>query len=59
MLQDVLGAMPEDEARFHLKRCVDSGLWLPNAKEAEDGKKGGEDESPESVYAAVGDEAEK
>lgn len=27
--------MPEEEARYHLKRCVDSGLWIPNAKDAE------------------------
>ena len=21
--------MPEDEAKYHMKRCVDSGLWVP------------------------------
>lgn len=35
LLQKVLGSMPEEEARYHLKRCVDSGLWIPNAKDAE------------------------
>ena len=35
MLQDVLTAMPEDEAKYHLKRCIDSGLWVPDAKKAE------------------------
>ena len=35
MLQKVLTAMPKDEAENHLKRCIDSGLWVPNAKEAE------------------------
>ncbi|XP_028409108.1 hsp90 co-chaperone Cdc37-like isoform X2 [Dendronephthya gigantea] len=34
MLQKVLGELPEEEARYHLKRCVDSGLWIPNAKDA-------------------------
>lgn len=24
--------MPEDEAKYHIKRCVDSGLWVPEAK---------------------------
>lgn len=24
--------MPEEEARYHMKRCIDSGLWLPDAK---------------------------
>lgn len=23
--------MPEDVAKYHIKRCVDSGLWVPNA----------------------------
>lgn len=35
MLQDALTTMPEDEAKYHLKRCIDSGLWVPDAKKAE------------------------
>lgn len=27
--------MPEDEAKYHLKRCIDSGLWIPDARKAE------------------------
>jgi len=38
-LQDVLGAMPADEAKMWLKKCVDSGLWCPGG--------GGEDEGEE------------
>lgn len=34
MLQDVLTTMPEEEARYHLKRCIDSGLWVPDANAA-------------------------
>mmetsp|Transcript_7612 Transcript_7612/g.10515 ORF Transcript_7612/g.10515 Transcript_7612/m.10515 type:complete len:245 (-) Transcript_7612:64-798(-) len=30
-LREVIEAMDEDEARYHLKRCEDSGLWVPNA----------------------------
>lgn len=29
MLQKAIGELPEAEARYHLKRCVDSGLWMP------------------------------
>ena len=29
MLQQVIGTLPEEEARYHMKRCVDSGLWVP------------------------------
>jgi cell division cycle protein 37 len=30
--------MPEEEAKYHMKRCVDSGLWVPEAgaKETEE-----------------------
>ncbi|XP_075530699.1 cell division cycle protein 37 isoform X1 [Dermacentor variabilis] len=35
MLKDVIASMPEEEARYHMKRCVDSGLWVPDAKAAE------------------------
>lgn len=34
MLQDALTTMPEEEARYHLKRCIDSGLWVPDANAA-------------------------
>ncbi|XP_055641730.1 hsp90 co-chaperone Cdc37-like [Toxorhynchites rutilus septentrionalis] len=26
--------LPEDEARVHLQRCIDSGLWVPDANKA-------------------------
>ncbi|CAJ1368681.1 unnamed protein product [Effrenium voratum] len=31
-LQAAVDALPEEEARYHLKRCEDSGLWVPNAE---------------------------
>lgn len=31
MLQQIIGTLPEEEARYHMKRCVDSGLWVPEA----------------------------
>merc|ERR1719411_194026 len=55
MLQQVIKEMPEEEARYHMKRCVDSGLWVPNKDDpttnAEHGfvtKEDGDDE--EEVY---------
>lgn len=27
--------MPRQEALYHMKRCVDSGLWLPDTKAKE------------------------
>ncbi|XP_029204204.2 hsp90 co-chaperone Cdc37-like [Acropora millepora] len=51
MLQEVLGRMPEEEARTYLKKCVDSGLWIPNAQDAQ-----AQAEEAEH-YEAVGEEA--
>lgn len=46
--------MPEEEARYHMKRCVDSGLWVPEGgkKKAEgdgaDVEEKDESEGPEN-----------
>lgn len=51
MLQQVIKELPEEEARYHMKRCVDSGLWCPSkedpATNTEDGfvKKDGDNDS--------------
>ena len=47
MLQDALGKMPEEEAKYHLKRCVDSGLWIPNARDTQ-GESGTKDDKKET-----------
>lgn len=33
-LQRVVSAMDKEEASYHMKRCVDSGLWVADAKSA-------------------------
>ena len=33
-LQDVLAGMSKEDAAYHMKRCVDSGLWVTDAKAA-------------------------
>jgi len=63
LLQQVVKEMPEEEARYHMKRCVESGLWVPNQEDpgtnAEDGfvrREGGEEEGEaegEEVYEEV------
>jgi len=35
-LQDVLKRIPPQEAEMHMKRCVDSGLWVPNNADQEE-----------------------
>jgi cell division cycle protein 37 len=37
MLKKVIAEMPEDEARYHMKRCIDSGMWIPPKDDEEPG----------------------
>lgn len=30
-----MSELPEEEAKTHLKRCIDSGLWVPDARSSE------------------------
>jgi len=64
MLQQIIRDLPEDEARYHMKRCVDSGLWVPSQEDpttsTEDGfvKKDEEEEdekgeNEEEIYTEV------
>lgn len=53
-LQEVIGKMDEKDARHHLKRCVDSGLWVPDAKDKGGAQSlsGGDDkETQEPIYS--------
>lgn len=40
MLKEAVKKMPADEADYHIKRCVASGLWVPEAKDGEQGETG-------------------
>ena len=40
LLQKVVTEMPKEDAEYHIKRCVDSGLWVPGG--AEDASQGGD-----------------
>ncbi|XP_011863778.1 PREDICTED: hsp90 co-chaperone Cdc37 [Vollenhovia emeryi] len=35
LLQKTIAAMPEGEATYHMSRCIDSGLWVPDKKSKE------------------------
>lgn len=54
LLQDTIGRMDPTEAKYHMQRCIDSGLWVPNAKGG--GEKGGE--GAEAVYEEIPKEGE-
>lgn len=51
MLQTTLANMPENEAKYHMKRCVDSGLWVPDAGKKNAGDN--VDESDDPVYESA------
>lgn len=35
MLQATIAKMPEQEAIYYMKRCVDAGLWVPGKNDDE------------------------
>lgn len=35
MLQATIAKMPEQEALYYMKRCVDAGLWVPGQNDDE------------------------
>lgn len=50
LLQETILTLPEEEARYHMKRCIDSGLWLPEGGVKD--KEEEEDEEKEGAAAA-------
>uniref|UniRef100_A0A3Q0RLQ7 Hsp90 co-chaperone Cdc37 n=1 Tax=Amphilophus citrinellus TaxID=61819 RepID=A0A3Q0RLQ7_AMPCI len=56
MLQDVISKMDPTEAKTHMKRCIESGLWVPNAKE---GEEKGDDKEEEPTYEEIKQEQEE
>ena len=51
MLQEAMAALPKEEADHHLKRCIDSGLWVPNAADLDGGEEVSADvEEEEEIY---------
>ena len=59
-LQRIIEDFPKDEAEYHMKRCVESGLWVPDGgKKAEGGGEGEEDSDEEYEEATEEVEAVK
>ncbi|KAK2511089.1 Cdc37 [Columba livia] len=55
MLQDTISKMDPTEAKYHMQRCIDSGLWVPNAKPEGAEKGGGADAVYEEIPKENGD----
>ncbi|KAK3777014.1 hypothetical protein RRG08_008869 [Elysia crispata] len=46
LLQQTVSEMPQEEAAYHIQRCIDSGLWVPGGAEDKSGEpKEGEEEA--------------
>lgn len=54
MLQDVISKMDPTEAKAHMKRCIDSGLWVPNSKTDE-----GDEKEEDATYEEVKQQQEE
>ncbi|XP_053471965.1 hsp90 co-chaperone Cdc37 [Ictalurus furcatus] len=56
MLQDAISKLDPTEAKYHMKRCIDSGLWVPNSRTDDDGEKEEEkEEEPQYEEVKTGD----
>jgi cell division cycle protein 37 len=56
MLQEAVLKLPKEEAEYHIKRCIDSGLWVPGgADKAADSDE--PSDAAEAAAAAGGSEA--
>ncbi|XP_033629143.1 hsp90 co-chaperone Cdc37-like [Asterias rubens] len=55
LLQKMIGDMEPSEAEHHMKRCVDSGLWVPGGG-ASEGKAGEQEKGPEGDAGAASEE---
>lgn len=42
MLQDAVTKIPKEEAEYHIKRCIDSGLWVPGGADKDEAEAEGD-----------------
>ncbi|XP_062306085.1 hsp90 co-chaperone Cdc37 [Osmerus eperlanus] len=54
MLQTVISKMDPTEAKAHMKRCIDSGLWVPNSRTDD-----GDDKEEEGTYEELKQDVEE
>lgn len=61
MLQKAIMELPREDAEYHLKRCIDSGLWVPDANKDSAGKQEEEEiyDTPEEPTPEAAKEEKK
>ena len=57
LLQELIVKMPKEDAEYHMKRCVDSGLWVPGGGEGNDAQEEGEGAKKEDDAAKSSDDS--
>jgi cell division cycle protein 37 len=54
LLQDTIKNMNQEDATYYMKRCVDSGLWVPDASAVDKNSAGDYDKTQEeNVYSEI------
>nr|XP_024000782.1 hsp90 co-chaperone Cdc37-like isoform X3 [Salvelinus alpinus] len=59
MLQEAVSKMDPMEAKGHMKRCIDSGLWVPNTDNEEDKEEDEEEDKEDEEEPEKEGEAEE
>ncbi|KAF3852597.1 hypothetical protein F7725_005952 [Dissostichus mawsoni] len=47
LLQEAMSKLGLEEGKYHLRRCIDSGLWVPQSGDSDDEEEDGEEEDEE------------
>lgn len=56
LLQKTVAEMPQEEAKYHIERCIDSGLWVPGGGDDDKTEEAKEGESASGATKESGDE---
>lgn len=53
LLQDTIKNMNQEDATYYMKRCVDSGLWVPDANKDKSSAEDDDKPQEENIYSDI------
>lgn len=53
LLQDTIKNMNQEDATYYMKRCVDSGLWVPDANKDKSSAEDDDKTQEENIYSEI------
>lgn len=53
LLQDTIKNMNQEDATYYMKRCVDSGLWVPDAGKDKSTTEDDDKPQEENIYSEI------